>query len=93
MCVLDTSVSKNGSGEFYISLQSSRLEDFCKIPEYASITRAWLSACGDLFSAADELRMVLMGRRQCGMDLVLECFKERGRCHTIHASVSLPEDK
>lgn len=34
-----------------------------------------------------------MGRRQCGMDLVLEYFKEKGRCHTIHASVSLPEDK
>lgn len=59
----------------------------------ASITRAWLSACGELFSVANELRMLLMGRRQCGMDLVLEYFKEKGRCHTIHASVSLPEDK
>lgn len=39
---------------------------------FASITRACLSACGELFSAANELRIVLMGRRQCGMDLVLE---------------------
>lgn len=60
---------------------------------FASITRAWLSACGELFSAANELRRVLMGRRQCGMDLVLECFQERGRCHAILGSVSLPEDK
>lgn len=60
---------------------------------FASISRAWLSACGGLFSVADELRIVLMGRRQCGMDLVLECFEERGRCHTILTSVSLPEDK
>lgn len=63
------------------------------LSRFASITRAWLSACGGLFSAANELRMVWMGRRQYGMDLVLECFEGRGRCHTMLTSVSLPEDK
>lgn len=85
---------KNGSGEFCIYLQSSSWKVFAKFfCMFASITRACLSACDELFSAAEELRMVLMGRRQCGMDLVLECFKEGGKCNTTHASVSLPEDK
>lgn len=76
--------AKNGSGRLYIYLQSSRLEGFCKIPEYvSSITSAWLSACGDLFSAADEVRVVFMGRRQCGIDSVHVCFSalRRGKMH------------
>lgn len=38
VCVLNSFDSKNGSGRLYVYLQSSRLQGFCKIPEYVCIS-------------------------------------------------------